>query len=107
MGDETSDRERPRAPSDLRVAGLDAVGPGLVVLSYALPDTDEALHALSPAERQVCRLAIEGRSNREIAEIRGTRVRTVANQMASILDKLGVTSRRELAARFTRAVRLD
>ena len=53
---------------------------------------------LSPAERAVVEAVLRGQSNREIAERRGTSVRTVANQMASIFRKLQVGSRGELAA---------
>jgi DNA-binding CsgD family transcriptional regulator len=40
-----------------------------------------------------------GRSNREIALERASSKRTVANQIATVFKKLGVRSRRELAAR--------
>jgi DNA-binding NarL/FixJ family response regulator len=52
---------------------------------------------LSPAEREVARDAVDGRSNAEIAQRRGRTVRTIANQLASIYRKLGVGSRAELA----------
>ncbi len=57
------------------------------------------VQGLTAAERDVARLAARGLSNREIAASRGTSVRTVANQVASVFVKLGVGSRRELAAR--------
>ena len=52
---------------------------------------------LSAAEREVARLALEGRSNAEIASRRGTSACTVANQLAAIFRKLGISSRTELA----------
>ncbi len=52
---------------------------------------------LSAAEREVARLVLEGRSSREIAKVRGTSARTIANQLAAIFRKLGVSSRAELA----------
>lgn len=55
---------------------------------------------LSVAERRVVAAALRGRSNRDIATLRGTSVRTVANQLASAFEKLGVHSRRELASRI-------
>ncbi len=54
---------------------------------------------LSGAERHVLALILEGKSNASIAGVRGTAVRTVANQVTSIFRKLGVASRAELAAR--------
>lgn len=53
---------------------------------------------LTAAEEHVVALVLEGLSNAQIARRRGTRERTVANQLASIFRKLGVSSRSELAA---------
>jgi DNA-binding NarL/FixJ family response regulator len=60
---------------------------------------------LTGAEVEVAKLAISGLSNRAIAERRGSSVRTVANQMAAVLQKLGATSRIQVAARFGERVR--
>lgn len=54
---------------------------------------------LTAAEQAVFALLIEGKSNADIARARGASVRTVANQVASVLKKFGVGSRSELAAR--------
>jgi DNA-binding CsgD family transcriptional regulator len=68
-----------------------------VVLSY--PDAPAAIPAaLTAAEREVVRLALDGLSNAQVARARGTSVSTVANQLASIFRKLGVGSRYELIA---------
>ena len=56
--------------------------------------------ALTDAEREVAALIADGRSNAEIARARGTSRNTVSNQIASILRKLGVGSRVEVAARI-------
>lgn len=53
---------------------------------------------LSPAEQAVAALAASGLSNAEIATARKSSGRTVANQMAAILRKLGMRSRHEIAA---------
>jgi DNA-binding NarL/FixJ family response regulator len=58
--------------------------------------------ALSTAEREVCRLLLAGATNAEIAKQRGTAVRTIANQVASILRKVGAASRSELPAALLR-----
>jgi DNA-binding CsgD family transcriptional regulator len=52
---------------------------------------------LTAAELDVARCASAGMSNGAIARLRRTSIRTVANQIASILGKLGVGSRTELA----------
>jgi DNA-binding CsgD family transcriptional regulator len=70
----------------------------MLVISYAA--SAEAPGNLTGGEAQVARLAADGRSNAEIAKARGTAARTVANQMASILRKLGLSSRRELATLY-------
>src|SRR5687768_6985552 len=62
----------------------------------ALPDT------LSAAEKEVCVLLLAGATNAEVAERRRTAVRTVANQVASILRKLGAGSRSELPRALAR-----
>jgi DNA-binding CsgD family transcriptional regulator len=71
-------------------------GEELVVLSF--PRSVAGIASLSRAEREVAVLVLEGLTNLEIARRRGTSARTVANQIASIYDKLGVSSRIELVA---------
>jgi DNA-binding NarL/FixJ family response regulator len=56
------------------------------------------LDSLTQAERAVAARLLEGRSNAEIARLRRTSARTVANQVASIFRKLDVGSRSELAS---------
>jgi DNA-binding CsgD family transcriptional regulator len=74
-------------------------GPSYFVISLAsgrpLP------YALSPAEREVVELVLAGLTNVEIASKRERSARTIANQLASIFRKLGVSSRFELTARLT------
>jgi DNA-binding NarL/FixJ family response regulator len=70
-----------------------------VVVSLSLSD-DASMEKLTPAERAVAALAASGWSNQAIARCRGKALRTIANQMASILKKQRVGSRYELAARL-------
>jgi DNA-binding NarL/FixJ family response regulator len=58
------------------------------ILSFPAGDTVWP-GSLTAAEREVCRLLLAGASNAEIARQRGTAPRTVANQVAAILRKLG------------------
>lgn len=91
------------APAGLRVSVLRRRGHDeLLVLSYAAEPDLARRTALTLAEAEVAALAIRGLSNAAIAEARGTSGRTVANQMAAVLRKLGIGSRRELAARYVR-----
>jgi len=57
---------------------------------------------LTQAERQIVAGVLNGRTNAAIATARRTSCRTVANQLAAIYRKLGVSSRWELAARVGR-----
>jgi len=43
---------------------------------------------------------LEGQSTASVAQARGTSPRTIANQIATIFRKLGVSSRAELAAKL-------
>lgn len=60
-----------------------------------------ALAALTPAERQIAIFSLQGLSTTAIACVRGRSKSTVANQIAALYRKLGVNSRRELAALWT------
>ena len=55
---------------------------------------------LSSAEADVLARLVRGQSNAEIAKARKTAVRTVANQVASLLRKTGASSRFELIRRY-------
>jgi DNA-binding CsgD family transcriptional regulator len=73
----------------------------LVVLSY--PKLSAAsVDGLTQAERAVLDLLLQGKSNAQIAERRGTSPRTVANPVASVFRKLDVGSRADLAAGLAR-----
>jgi DNA-binding NarL/FixJ family response regulator len=54
---------------------------------------------LTSAERDVLQAVLLGRDNQQIARQRHTSVRTVANQLATLFQKLGASSKAELAAR--------
>ena len=64
-------------------------------ISVARPD-NELSARLSPAELAVTRLLVEGKSYAEMAAERQTSVRTVANQLGSAFQRLGVSGRAEL-----------
>ncbi|MBK7582617.1 MAG: hypothetical protein IPI67_20760 [Myxococcales bacterium] len=66
-------------------------------LLIRLPVPAVPLSSLTPSERAVVLLVLEGASNRDIATARQTSQRTVANQLSSAYGKLGVRSRSELA----------
>lgn len=86
-------RNSPRiAPPDL--VALESTEGDLVVLTFPL--ACEPAAALTDSESHVLELLLDGMTNAEIAARRGTTPRTVANQVQSLFDKLGVRSRLEL-----------
>ena len=77
---------------------------GLRGLIIELPcEPDDLPACLTEVERAVVTLVLEGCSNQEIANVRRTRYRTVANQLHAIYQKLGVASRTELVATLSAA----
>ena len=57
--------------------------------------------ALTPRQRQVCELAAQGKSNREIAQELFLSIKTVETHLALCFQKLGVAARAELGAALT------
>ena len=53
--------------------------------------------SLTASERRVASLAVDGRSNRDIAQELFVSPKTVENHLGRVYTKLGITSRRELA----------
>jgi DNA-binding CsgD family transcriptional regulator len=92
----------PRHPTIEPPLGLEATRfhlGGEELVAFSLPKRKLVLpEKLSAAEREVTELMLSGLSNAEIAAYRRTALRTVANQVAVIFDKLGVGSRGELVA---------
>ncbi|MEJ2556567.1 MAG: response regulator transcription factor [Anaerolineae bacterium] len=56
-----------------------------------------AFHDLSKRELEVLHLVSEGKSNREIAQVLSVSEKTVRNHVSSVLNKLGLNNRIELA----------
>jgi DNA-binding CsgD family transcriptional regulator len=65
--------------------------------------------SLTPSERRVTRLAAQGRTNREIAQVLFITTKTVEVHLSSAYRKLGISSRSQLhgarrtGSRLTRA----
>lgn len=77
----------------------------LRVLSVLRPERHLSA-ALPRAESSVLHQLVEGRSHAEIATLRGTSVRTIANQLASLFRRLSVSGRSDLIhALFASAAR--
>ena len=91
----------PRPPAGLIVERTLAGGDELLVFSWST--VAKAPPSLSAAEREVLARLVRGESNAAIARGRKTSVRTVANQVASVLRKTGAASRFELIRRFAGA----
>lgn len=69
-----------------------------VLDSYLTQDRPPAdpYESLSDRERQVLRLAAEGRTNREIAQLLVLSIKTVMGHRANLMEKLGIHNRTEL-----------
>ena len=63
--------------------------------------------ALTPSELRVVRIAVEGRSNREIAEQLWVTPKTVETHLSRAYRKLGIRTRQELEKALSEAVPLD
>jgi DNA-binding NarL/FixJ family response regulator len=94
-------RDTLRVPPGLRALTFHLGSEEFALLSFDLcgdPGHTARINSLSPSQRHVAQLAVEGRTNAEIASARSTSVRTIENQIAEVYRKLGVRSRRGLAA---------
>jgi DNA-binding CsgD family transcriptional regulator len=70
---------------------------------YLAPPPAAKANGLTPREQEVLRFVCEGLTNAEIATALGTAPSTVKNQISSILGKMDVANRTELAARASRS----
>ena len=93
---------RGSAAAQLAALPIEAAGQAYVLLCWSMSPPAN-WEQLTGAELAVATALVEGGSNQQIAIARGSSVRTVANQVASIFRKLGVRSRGELAAEGARA----
>jgi len=84
---------RPESSPTLgRLSRVELNGQAYWVVSVARPDLDFPV-PLSDAEAAVLRELIAGRSHAQISRLRATSRRTVANQLATVFRKLGVSGR--------------
>jgi len=84
------------APDGLALES-DSNEPDLLILSFPVRDRAEFSASLTSAESDVLMSLRSGLTNAQIANRRGVSVRTVANQLASLFRKLGVSSRLDAA----------
>lgn len=84
-----------RALRDARMSVVELDGKRFHGISSPRPELTTA-HVLSKAQLEAVSLLIEGRPHAQIAEARRTSMRTVANQLASAYQRLGVSGRGEL-----------
>ena len=87
--------------SAAEVEKLELGGEKLAALLLPVAAAPLALARLTGAERAVAEGILEGASNAQLAARRSTSVRTIANQVASVLLKLGLRSRTELVSRLS------
>lgn len=86
-----------KAPDIARVRQwLPALSLGAAAMAWHATPSDRLTSKVSPREAEVLRLVQLGYTNPEIARALGTSPNTVRNQMSSLLQKLGATTRAEL-----------
>jgi DNA-binding CsgD family transcriptional regulator len=81
----------------LPAIGLADAGFQFALEAIARPLDHGGTVALSPREDQVARLACKGMQNNEIAALLGTSAETVKKQVRSVMGKMDVSNRTELA----------
>ena len=92
------DTTKPRTEPSIDVARFSHAGDEYIVVSWSSTTDERAqVASLTDAEREVALLVAAGHTNQEIAEARGTALRTVANQVAALLRKLRLPSRHHVA----------
>ena len=86
----------------------DAAGAGSIALAIAPAGNAEraslllAAHGLTPAQRRVAQLILQGRTTRQIVVQLRISEHTVQDHLKAVFDKLGVRSRRDLVSALMR-----
>lgn len=94
---EAANASRIPAPKGLKAARFEVAGEEYALLVFPIEARPAPQQELTTAERAVAQLVLKGFANEEIAAMRRSSYRTVANQLQSIYRKVGVGSRVELA----------
>lgn len=79
----------------LACAGISSLSPEASAVVVSGRDTPAPLDDLTPREREILRLLVDGRTNAEIAAHLGLSLYTVKNHVRNLLGKLGAGSRTE------------
>lgn len=83
------------------VVTLERLGAVNARLAMSSPAALHALHKLSPGERKVAALVVEGLRNEAIAQLLCRSRKTIESQLSSIYRKLDVNTRTQLARLFS------
>jgi two-component system response regulator DevR len=89
-------------------AGESVISPDLTARMLAIvransKQTDSIFTLLSPQEKRVLDLVVQGRTNKEIAEKLGLSENTVKNYLANVFEKMHVRRRSQAAALYLQA----
>ncbi len=72
----------------------------MVSRSWNLQPSPPSRHALTRREQQICRMASEGKSGKEIASVLAISPRTVKFHLTNVYRKLGISNQLELIVKF-------
>jgi DNA-binding NarL/FixJ family response regulator len=96
------------APLDELVLAIRQVAAGgSAFTAEQLLEANRRFVRLTPREREIVQLVVDGRSNDEIAAAIGSSRKTVEARLTRLYDRLGIASRVELALRAERGGWLD
>lgn len=93
-------------PALARVVTWEQGGPATAILTRLPANSPLRFEAvadaagLTPNEREVARLILCGKSDKEIAYVRGLSIHTVKSRVKRVLRRVGARNRTEFAARF-------
>ncbi len=78
-----------------------------VIFEFEEPPPAPSAGLLTPTEQAIVGMLLSGLGAAEVSARRGVSYRTTANQLTSIYQKLGVSSREELVAKLAHCSRRD
>jgi DNA-binding CsgD family transcriptional regulator len=90
---------KPTGSNLILITGISSFVIGFLIcllIRFRLSNKKKAIQDLSIQERKIYGLVLEGKSNKEIADVLGIELSTVKSHMSNIYSKLKITSRKDI-----------